>query len=232
MSIHLQATTILLVSSLGTLTGCAAHHVHLYAPEGDAPVEERRTAYEHLQPVSITETHITTFNKWGGPIGAKRRTEHLQLRGGERVSEPEDLWPVIAQTSASANAVTRYEENMSSLRTATWLASAFLAAGLGVTGYSVFHRNSDGTRNKTPLYWGLGAMTVGVGFSFWAQSAAHDANDEKSTAFETYDDGLKARLNLCDSGNELNDCNAPHRQPARRSEAPSSEQSDVNKDSR
>ena len=145
--VHLQATTILLVSSLGTLMGCAAHHVQLYAPEPDAPVEERRTAYAHLQPVSITETHITTFNKWGSPIGAKRRTEHLQLRGGERVSEPEDLWPVIAQTSASANAVTRYEENMSSLRTATWLASAFLAAGLGMTGYSVFHRNSDGTRN-------------------------------------------------------------------------------------
>lgn len=192
-----------------TATGCIAHHVQLQAPESDAPVEERRTAYESLQPVSITETHITTFNKWGAPIAATRRTDHLQLRGGERVSEPEDLWPVIERTSAAANAVTRYEDNASSVRTATWIAAGFLTAGLGMSTYSLLHRNSDGSRNNTPMYLGLGAMTVGVGFAFWGQSAAHDANDEKSTAFETYDDALKTRLNLCDSGNDLADCNAP-----------------------
>jgi hypothetical protein len=165
-------------------------------------------AYERLQPVSITETHITTFNKWGAPIAATRRTDHLQLRGGERVSEPEDLWPVIAETSAAANAVTRNEEYASSARTATWIAAGFLAAGLGMTAYSFSHHNADGSRNNTPLYLGLGAMTVGVGFAFWGNSAAHNANDEKSTAFETYDEGLKARLNLCNSGDTLQDCNA------------------------
>ncbi len=79
--------------------------------------------------------------------------------------------------------------------------------------YSLAHRNADGSRNNTPMYLGLGAMTVGVGFMFWGQSAAHDANDEKSTAFETYEDGLKARLNLCNSGDALDDCNAHKTSP-------------------
>ena len=171
------------------------------------PSKSVELAYEHLQPVSIAETHITTFDKWGAPIAATRRTDHLQLRGGERVSEPDDLWPVIAQTSAAASAVTRYEENASSVRIATWIASGFLAAGLGMTTYSLAHHNADGSRNNTPMYLGLGAMTVGIGFAFWGQSAAHDANDEKSTAFETYDDGLKARLNLCPSNDRMTDCN-------------------------
>ncbi len=226
--VHLRT---ILVTSLASITGCAAHHIQLQAPESDAPLEERRTAYEHLQPVSIRETHITAFNKWGTPIAAARRTDHLQLRGGERVSEPEDLWPVIAETSASANAVTRYQEDQSSVRTATWLAAAFLTAGLGVSSYSVFHRNADGTRNNAPLYLGLSAMTVGVGFVFWAQSASRDANDEKSTAFETYDDGLKARLNLCDTGNGLADCNTPFRKSSGRGEASTAVQSDVSDDS-
>jgi len=84
-----------------------------------------------------------------------------------------------------------------------------MTVGLGLTGYSVLHRNSDGSRNNTPMYLGLGTMTVGIGFAFWGQSAAHDANDEKSTAFETYDDGLKTRLNLCKSRDAAEDCNAP-----------------------
>ena len=185
--------------------GCAARHVQLQAPESDAPISERQAAYDNLQPISIAETHITTYRGWT-PISATRRTDYLQLKGGERIYEPEDIWPVIAQTSAAANAVKNYEDKSSTVRTINWISAGLLTVGLGLTGYSVFHQGNL-SRNTTPLYLGLGFLTGGAFGLIWSNREASAANDEKSTAFETYADGLRNKLNLCVSNDHVTDCN-------------------------
>jgi hypothetical protein len=190
-------------------SGCATHHVQLQAPESDAPIAARLEAYKQLKPVSISETHITTLNKWGAPIAATHLTDSLQLQGGERVYEPEDLWPVIAQTSAAANAIQNYEDKSSTVRTVNWISAGLMTVGLGLTGYSVFHHNSDGSRNMTPMYVGIGFLTGGTLALFWANTEAKAANDDKATAFEVYDEGLRSKLNLCDADGRASDCNQP-----------------------
>ena len=197
------------VSAIAVLlssVGCAARHVQLQAPESDAPISERQTAYDNLQPISIAETHITTYRGWT-PISATRRTDYLQLKGGERVYEPEDIWPVIAQTSAAANAVKNYEDKSSTVRTINWISAGLLTVGLGLTGYSVFHQGPNHSRNTTPLYLGLGFLTGGALGLFWSNRERNAANDEKSTAFETYADGLRSKLSLCVSNDRVTDCN-------------------------
>lgn len=188
-----------LIGCSAVTMGCITHHVQLEAPESDAPIHERRMAYKQLQPVSVAETHITTY-KMGAPVSAIRRTDYLQLGGGERVYEPEDLWPVIAQTSAAASSVKSYEDKDSTAHTLTWVAAGLLAVGIGMTGYSAFHHVAPGEpRDNTLLIVGSSTAAAGILGLIWGNSVARDANDEKATAFQLYDDGLKSKLNLCDT---------------------------------
>jgi len=95
LSAFRSSTNFVTVGFLVIAAGCAAHHVQLNAPESDAPIVQRLDAYERLKAVSLSETHITTLNKWGAPIAAAHRTDSLLLQSGERVNEPEDLWPSL-----------------------------------------------------------------------------------------------------------------------------------------
>ncbi len=213
--------------SIGCATasvGCINHHVQLEAPESDAPIMERRMAYEHLQPVSVAETHITTY-KMGTQVSAIRRTDYLQLKGGQRVYEPEDIWPVIAQTSAAAESVKSYEDKSSTVRTLNWVSAGLLGAGIGMMAYPIFHRPAPGEkRDNTLVYVGLSTATIGALTLLWANSEAQSANDDKATAFSVYDDGLRSKLNLCESDVGVSDCN--HRE-TRKSKRVDKDESDV-----
>ena len=200
-------TGLLSIGCAAVSAGCINHHVQLEAPESDAPIAERRMAYNRLQPVSIAETHITTY-KMGTPVSAVRRTDYLQLQGGARVYEPEDIWPVIAQTSAAAESVKSYEDKSSTVSILNWVSAGLLTAGIGMMAYPVIHRPAPGEkRDNTLLYVGLSTATVGALALLWANSEAQSANDDKATAFSVYDDGLKSKLNLCESEEGVSDCN-------------------------
>jgi len=181
-------------------------------------------AYDRLQPVSVTETHMTTY-QMGAPVSVARRTDYLQLRNGDRVYEPEDIWPVIAQTSAAADSVKSYEEKSSTVRILNWVSVGLLTAGIGMMAYPILHHPAPGEkRDNTFLYVGLSSATLGAFGLLWANSEAQSANDDKATAFSVYDDGLKSKLNLCESEEGVRDCN--HRE-TRKSKRGDKGESDV-----
>lgn len=198
--------TFAAAAGLTALTGCVAHHVHLEAPESDAPLADRQAAYAHLQPVSVAETHITQL-RWGAPAAAARRTDYLQLKGGERVYEADDLWPVIAETSVAAKSVKSYEDKSSAVTTLNWICGGLATVGLGTTLYWTSHRGSDPThQNNTLLYFSLSSFALSIAALLGANYEAKEANDEKATAFEAYDEGLRSKLNLCEAGGQMDDC--------------------------
>lgn len=185
--------------ALGALGSAGCHeHVQLRAPTADASQEEREDSYESLRPVSMHETHVT-YLQGGVPVGAERQTDYLQLQNGTRVYYPEDLKPVVSENSPAWLAA---GESQSARSTANTLLGTGIAAYVGggtlmlVPPLTFDASDPNASMNMTPLYIGAGVMLAGVVCHLVSRSFRSTANDEAATAFETYDAGLRERLDL------------------------------------
>lgn len=115
---------------VASLLGCSVQHVSLSAPPSSAPPPERVKAYERLRPLSTAEAR--TGIRGAAPASVLRTSEALQLAGGQRVEQPEDLLPVLPENSDAAQAARR---SRSHEKTAWWLTAGgvvLLAAGAAV----------------------------------------------------------------------------------------------------
>ena len=185
----------------GGALGCH-EHVVLNAPPPSAPLEERTATYEKLHPLTMHETHIT-YLRGGTPVGATREVDYLQLADGQRVYYPEDLLPVVDESSSTAKAA---ERSHSARSTSYALKGAgyggiFLGAGIMLVPVLQSHQPGE-SMNMTPIWVGAGVMILGAVVGLVGGTFAGTANDEASTAFETYDESLRDRLDLNRPTNE------------------------------
>ncbi len=200
---------------MGALAGCYAH-VDLEAPSVTADSRERLEAWERLNALEMKETHIT-YVRNGIPIGAARQTDYLQLAGGSRVYHPEDLRPVVAASSPTSAAIDGYESASAVATRVTIGGAVFAGIGVGValTGLALGFDNDA----SLPLAIG-GAAAAAVGglvAAFVSGPFRSEANDEKSTAFVTYNRALQDRLQLCIDDKKIVPCDepgAPESEPA------------------
>lgn len=185
------------------LIGCAAH-VDLTAPEASASSKERLEAWERLHAIQMKETHIT-YVRGGVTVGAEARTDYLQLADGRRVYHPEDLAPAVRPDSPTAAAVDAYGTQSA---VAGWLTIGGIVVVAGGTGVALGGIASDSDSAEAPMLIG-GVVAIGVGALALvvAQVFRGNANDEKSSAFVTYNDSLLKRLDLCThAGNRVTPC--------------------------
>lgn len=203
------------------LAGCQAH-VALQAPGASATLEERTKAYEQLRPLSSHET-LTVTTQYGVPIAATSEPTYLQLKNGARVYHPEDLLPVLPADSVAAKAA---QESQSARQSRNTVIGVGVAIGVVGVIAMVAIRASVAPVPDLPHNWtqsqfdqhmndteaalrqgiigygvGLGGVAVGalvvlVGNLVYGRNAA----DAMRTAFETFDTGLRAKLDLPGDG--------------------------------
>lgn len=183
-------------TALCALATAGCHeHVELRAPTRDAPLQEREESYESLRPVSMHETH-TTYLRNGVAVGASRSTDYLQLENGTRVYYPEDIQPVVSETSPAWLAAGESQSARATANTVSAIGIGGMVVGGGVMLAPIFSHDPEGTINMTPIYIGGAIMIAGAICQLVSTSFRSTANDEAATAFETYDSGLRDRLNL------------------------------------
>jgi hypothetical protein len=185
--------------------GCGGPHVQLSAPPANSPAEQRAAAYEQLRPLSMHETH-TTYVRGGAVVGATRSTDYLQLNDGRRVYHAEDVLPVVPPSSPAATAAEESDSNASTATALTITAYGMVGAGLAISTVPLLTKEPGEDLNLTPLYIGLGVVVLAMVPAILAGSFRRTANDEKATAFETYDAGLRRQLNLCERNQVVVPC--------------------------
>lgn len=144
------------------------------------------------------ETH-TTYLRGGAPVGASREVDYLQLADGRRVYYPEDLLPVVDENSASAQAATRSRSARSTSYTLKGVGYGGIVLGAGIMLVPLLQEREPGEQmSTTPILLGGAVMILGGVISLVSGVYSRQASDEASTAFETYDGALRARLDLRD----------------------------------
>lgn len=184
------------------LAGC--FHVDVNAPPRSAPVAARVAAYQQLRPTG--ELHTITTNQYG------RRVDHdLQLvtAGGVTVKHADDLLPVLDENSAAAR--TARQSGVARDRKWTWMIGgsvvSLIGMGLFSTGMSMNLDDPAGDAGVGRERLGAGIMLGGaiagaVGWYYYN----HVEKSRRAATFANYDDGLRARLELCVDGLQLVDC--------------------------
>lgn len=134
--------------------------------------------------------------------------DELVLGNGESVVHADDLLPVVSPTSATARNGERARDARSSKRWSLLgaLASIVVGSVLIVDGVHTDPQTGIATvGSESDL--GLAVMTIGtivgaVGYVYFS----YDEGRADRAAFATYDDGLRAQLQLCVNGLQVVPC--------------------------
>ncbi len=191
-------------SSAAVLAGC--FHVSPQAPPRDAPLEARIAAYQQLRPTG--QVHTITTNQYGAEVG---HDLDLVTASGMTVKHADDLIPVLDENSAAA----RTARKSGSARQNKWLwmvgGMTVSTAGFGLmwSGMNANFDDPDGMagENRANLGIGLGVAGAVAGAIGWYYYR-HVEVSQRAATFANYDDGLRARLDLCVQGLQLVDCAA------------------------
>ncbi len=193
-----RLSKVLAIPTLLFTVGCHAH-VNLDAPTATASSRERLAAYERLRAISMHETHIT-YMRGNVAVGAERRTDYLQLEGGERVYHPEDVRPVVREGSPTWRSIDDYESSGNVIT--GLLIGGFVAVGAGTAISTAALVTNDGD-GVPPLVWaGVGVGGAGIIALAILPFIVQLQNDEKATVFETYNKSLIDNLDLCVVGDD------------------------------
>ena len=188
-------------------------HQPLSAPAPGANDAERTAAYERLFARADAETVLVAR----GTVVAKS-TDYIVLGDGTRVYHAEDLAAVVEPESPTARhgrrsgELTRRVEKRRDLM--QWIFIAGLVGtvtGLGLSAIGM--RSDDGDGSVLDPVGGVlaGVSVVGTaGAVLWLSSEtgpmAAEANDERVSAFTTYNQDLRKRLSLCTDGTRTTAC--------------------------
>lgn len=185
------------------LGACGEPHVVLQAARPDAPLAERQKSYEHLRPAGRTQPLVVD--------SAADAAEHtsLILANGQTLHHAEDMLPVVAADSATAEAARRHATHRKRASIGYTLGTIGLLVALGSIVIPVWdHLDDDRVTGSPDIWWtgviGGGAVfVVGTSVAYYNGSRSRDA---KIAAFATYDTSLRAHLDLCVAGTRLVDC--------------------------
>lgn len=198
-----QAILSTLIFAGLALSGCQAH-VNLDAPTAAESSKERLAAWEALRATDMQETHVT-YLRGGVPVGAERRTDYLQLADGQRVYHPTDLAPVVAPESPTGRAIGDYEATTDlTLGLSLGGVTVLLAGGATMVGTIATSDLDDGL--PTGFWVGTAIAGAGAAVLLAVPFLAQRANDEKATAFTTYNRALMDRLGLCPADDGVAPC--------------------------
>ncbi len=200
--VGIVTTLVAIVTSAALAAGCVPH-ASLTAPAASAPATERVGAYERLSSRARQDT-ITVATLWRLPV--RRTTDFIALGDGSRVYHAEDLLAVVPPDSPTARAAerSRHARKLSHGWLGAVIAGTLVGTGLVYAGIDDWDPAEDG----------LPALTwVGFGFALagslsWIPQMyyARVSNDEKVSAFATYNDSLRKQLALCVDGLRVIDC--------------------------
>lgn len=155
-------------------------------------------AYKKLRPRG--QMNVVTVQNG---MAVSNTTEYIILGNGSRVYYAEDLLAVVNEDSPTAKAARRSKADLESSKNWGWGYWAGTTAGLvAMTGGVI----SDSDASVSLLLVGA-ALAVGsnaalIGSLIYGKRA----QDEKATAFTTYSDDLREKLELCVEGLKLVPC--------------------------
>ncbi|HUQ04959.1 MAG TPA: hypothetical protein VM261_20795 [Kofleriaceae bacterium] len=189
---------------VAALSGC--FHVALQAPPRDAPVEARVAAYQQLRQTG--QLHTITTNQYGAQVDHE---VDLVTASGMTVKHADDLIPVLDEHSAAA----RTARASGSARQKKWLwivgGTVVSTVGFGMmwSGMNANFDDPDGMAGQDRANLGIGlgiggAVAGAIGWYYYR----HVEVSQRAATFANYDDGLRARLDLCVQGLQLVDCAA------------------------
>lgn len=183
---------IVAILSLCPLIGACHAHVQLAAPPAaNAPLSERAESYRRLRPLtlSVSRNHVD---------------DHATLSNDQHVYFPEDLLPVVAADSPTANwarlsQVYRWESNATLVASiAALIGGAVLSAAMTPKYPDGAHISQDG---KIATVAGLALILSACGAALWVViPLGGQADDTAVMAFQTYDKSLRQRLELPNDG--------------------------------
>jgi hypothetical protein len=213
MTVRLAA---LLVAPL-LASACTAPHAHLRAPDSLAPGHERLAAYESLRPAAQSNTVIL---QGGTPVA--QTTDYLVLGDGQRVHHAEDLESLVPADSPTARAARRSREHKQKRSTWSLITMGVALVGASVVTYSLATMDSGDDFDMDPSTSGVPepnwlVMGAGMGMFFGGFTGFIGANNyygnlenqEKVSAFTTYERDLRNRLVLCVDGIDVVPCLTP-----------------------
>jgi hypothetical protein len=196
-----------LVLTVALLPAC--FHTNLAPVSPTMPPDQRGAAYMQLRPVQQEHTVTVTSSRNGISVV---ENDELILGNGETITHADDLLPVVAPQSPAAAAATRSRDARHHKYTAWLLGTAAVVVGtvMMIDGLDS-HSESDYRASSMNEAWaGVGVATIGAlvgyGAAWYFQFEEHR---ERRAAFATYDDGLRAQLDLCVSGLNVVPCEAP-----------------------
>lgn len=200
-----------LLASPALLQAACARHVSLEAPRPDAPFEERRASYERLRPAGTHHQVVVTAT--ANTVSATTHTS-LILGNGSTVHHAEDLLPVVASDSPTAEAARTFEQQRS--RANVGFTISTIGAVVAFGSMIVPLANDDIGDGESPSIFWPGVVVGGLAFFIAGGVAFYSvgqANDAKAAAFATYDSSLRANLRLCVDGTRLVECGAAEAPP-------------------
>jgi len=201
---RLTASSLAALALLVHAEACGEPHVALEAPGPGAPAAERQKAYQRLRPAASTRTVVV--NESDGSVRSATHSS-LILANGQTVHHAEDMIPVVAADSPTAEAARRHAHHDRWDSVGWTLSTVGVLVALGSIAIPVIDE-LDKPNPSPDIWWtgvigGAAALVIGSGVSYYHGSRARDA---KVAAFATYDASLREQLHLCVSGTRLIDC--------------------------
>ena len=188
------------------LGACGDPHVQLEAPREGAPLAERQRSYERLRPAGTSQRVIVTTTD--SSVSTSTRTSVI-LANGQTIHHAEDMLPVVEQGSPTAEAARRHAHHRKRGSIGYTLGTIGLLVALGSVAIPIVEAVDEQPRGGGPDIWWTGVIGGGIVFLVGSGVAYYHgdrARDAKIAAFATYDESLRARLDICVEGTRLVDC--------------------------
>lgn len=183
---------------------CGEPHVQLESPGRGAPLVERQKSYERLRPAGTSQRVIVTTSD---ASGSSSTHTSIILSNGETVHHAEDVLPVVPADSPTAEAARRHAYHRRWDSVGWTLSTMGVLVALGSIVIPVVNELDE--PNPSPDIWwpgvigGVVGVVVGSGIAYYH---GRRARDSKIAAFATYDESLRAHLDICVEGTRLFDC--------------------------
>lgn len=197
--------TLSLLLGPALLAGCMAHVTVPPAPSRNAPLAERGRFYSTWRPVVLNST--IHYQQGTGTVTAQS-TDAVTLANGTVVAHPEDLIPLVDESSRFAEGARR-----ASRLTSQSLITVLTGAGITALGGLIFGvaAAQDGSvfsdDNRTLAMTGLGIMGGGaLLLTVGAMIFSPRVNQSRRDAFLSLDAAMSWRMNLCSDPQGLRDC--------------------------
>jgi hypothetical protein len=190
-------------------------HQTLSAPTAGAGEAERVAAYERLFASTGSSTVLVSPQQ--GVVA--QTADFVVLGDGTRVYHPGDFAAVVAPDSPTARSGARADDALARARSKagtlrTVMAIGFVGAigGLALSGVGAATAEGTDLPVLVPVGGGIAAVSIigAVAAMFWMsgdlQAAATEANDERVSAFATYNADLRKHLDVCVDGTRVTAC--------------------------